>query len=322
MRFFNFLVLLIAAVLPVSGISAPNNYPTRPVTIIVPYPPGGTADTVVRIVAQQLTESLGQAVVIDNRAGGGGSIGWGAGARATPDGYTLVALDTSFAMAPSLISKLLFDPARDFAHVAALCTAPFVVLVPPVSPAKSVKEFVELAKARPGDLHYGTGGVGQSAHILAEWFSSLAGVRLTHVPYKGGAPSNLALMTNEVQMTIPVVTGGIPLVNSGKARALMVTSEKRVPQLPDVPSAPEAGLPGMVANNWFWIAAPAKTPPEVVELLGKAIAAAANHPATVRKFAEAGVSPMTTTPTQTAKLAADDARRWSSIIKTTGIKAE
>lgn len=322
MRFANLLVFLATAVLPVIGMASGNTFPNRPVTIIVPYPPGGTADTVVRIVAQQLTESLGQAVVIDNRAGGGGSIGWAAGARGAADGYTLVALDTSFAMAPSLVAKLPFDPARDFVHIAGLCTAPFVMLVPPLPQPQSVKEFIELAKAKPGALNYGTGGVGQSAHILGEWFSSLAGVRLTHVPYKGGAPSNQAVMTNEVQMVIPVVTAALPLVSSGKVRALMVTSEKRVPQLPDVPSAPEAGLPGMIANNWFWIAAPAKTPREIVDLLGKATAAAVNHPTTIRRFAEAGLTPMTTTPAQTAKLATDDARRWSSIIKATGIKAE
>lgn len=319
---FTSLLLLAAAVLPLSGMAAGNTFPNRPVTIIVTYPPGGTADIATRIVAQQLTESLGQPFVVDNRAGAGGAIGWAAAARSAPDGYTLVALDTAFAMAPSIVAKLPIDPSRDFVHVSGLGAAPFVMFVPPTPQPQSVKEFVGQAKANPGKLNYGSGGIGNSAHIVGEWFSSLAGVRLTHVPYKGGAPMNQAVMSGEVQVAFSALPAALGLLKAEKVRALMVTSEKRLPQLPDVPSAPEAGLPKMIGSNWFTIAAPAKTPPEIVAFLGKAIAEAVNQPGTSSRFLQAGLTPMATTPAQTEKLVKDDSRRWAAIIKAAGIKAE
>lgn len=322
MRFTGLLILIVTALMPVSSMAADNTFPNRPVTIIVTYPPGGTADISTRIIAQQLALLLKQPFVVDNRAGAGGTIGWAAAARAAPDGYTLVALDTAFAMAPSILAKLPVDPSRDFVHVAGVGAAPFVMFVPPTPRPSSVKDFVDHAKANPGRVNYGSGGIGNSAHVVAEWFSSLAGVQLTHVPYKGGAPMNQAVMSNEVQVAFSALPAAMGLVKGEKVRALMVTSDKRLPQLPNVPSAPEAGLPGMVGSNWFTIAAPAKTPPEIVALLSNAIVAAVNHPDTSSRLAQAGLTPMPTTPAQTTKLVKDDTRRWSTIIKAAGIKAE
>jgi tripartite-type tricarboxylate transporter receptor subunit TctC len=322
MKLISLLFAVLAAAFPSVGSAADNKFPSRPVTIIVTYPPGGTADIAVRILAQQLGEVLGQSVVVDNRPGGGGAIGWAAGARAPSDGYTLVALDSSFSMAPSIHSKLPFDPARDFVHLSGVFTSPYVVLAPPLPQYQSMKDLIDSAKANPGKLNYGTGGVGQNAHVIGELLNAQAGVKLTHIPYKGGAPSNQAVMTNEVQAVFPLLASAIPLVKSGKVRALMVTAEKRVPELPDVPSAREVGLPGMVASSWLWLAAPAKTPAAVQAKLSKAIADTVNSPATARRLIEAGLTPYATTSAQATKLVADETQRWSSVIKKAGIKAD
>lgn len=322
MRFSNAILLVGFALLSACGTAAAQGYPNRPVTIIVTYPPGGTTDIATRIVAQRLSDSLGQAFIVENRPGAGGAIGWGAAAKAAPDGYTLVALDTAFAMAPGIVTNLAVDPRKDFVHISEMAAAPFVMVVPPASQARSAKEFIALAKASPGKLNYSSGGVGNSAHLVAEWFSSLADVRLTHVPYKGGAPMNQAITVNEVQVGFPTLPSAMAMIKAGKLRPLMVTNDKRLASLPDVPSAPEAGLPEMIGNNWFTIAAPARTPPEIVELLAKAIAAAVNDPATRQRLESAGLTPVSTSPRETTEMIEKDMQRWAGVAKAANIKAD
>lgn len=315
-------LVAVVALAAVSGLAAAQGYPTRPITLVVPFSAGGTGDIVARTVAQRMSEVLGKPVVVDNKPGGGGVIGWNAVASAAPDGYTLLATDTSFAMAAALIPKLPFDPQKAFVHVATTASVPFIMVVNPEVPAKTVKEFIAIAKAQPGKLFYGSGGNGTSSHLAGEWFKNLAGVDITHVPYKGGAAANQDLMAGQVQVVFPAVASAIPGIKSGKMRALMVTSEKRVAALPDVPSAPEAGLPKMIGVNWFGISAPAKTPPEVVEKLHAAILASLATPDVKERFAGAGVDPVGNSSAQAAAFVAEEIQRWSALVKAANIKPE
>jgi tripartite-type tricarboxylate transporter receptor subunit TctC len=317
---FRFLIAI--ALVATSSVAVGQAYPTKPITIIVPFSAGGTGDIVARTVAQKLSDTLGKPVIVDNRPGGGGVIGWNAVANAAPDGYTLLATDTSYAMAAALIPKLPFDARKDFVHVATTASVPFIMVVNPDVPAKNVKEFIALAKAQPGKLHYGSGGNGTSSHLAGEWFKDLAGVDIAHVPYKGGAAAIQDLIGGHVQVSFPAVASAMPGIKAGKLRALMVTADKRVPALPDVSSAPEAGLPTMIGVNWFGISAPAKTPPDVLDRLHKAILVALASPEVKDRLAGAGVDPVGNTPAQASAFVNDEIQRWSALVKSASIKPE
>ena len=297
-------------------------YPARPITLIVPFATGGTTDIVARVVAHELTSSLGRQVLVENRTGGGGVVGWSAAARAAPDGYTLLAQELSYAIAAGLIPTLPFDPRKSLTPVTTVASVPHVMVVHPSVKATSVKELIALAKASPGKLFYGSGGNGTNTHLGSELFKNLAGVDLVHVPYKGAGAVLQDLLGGQVQMLVSAVATPLPHIKSGKLRALMVTDEKRSAVLPDVPSAPEAGLPKMVMLFWVGFAVPAGTPPPIIERLQKEVVIALAAPDTKKRFADMAVDGVGTTPAQAAKLVDDEIQRWSAVIKAANIKAD
>ncbi|MBB2776298.1 UNVERIFIED_ORG: tripartite-type tricarboxylate transporter receptor subunit TctC [Comamonas terrigena] len=311
-----------AAALTLSTTAIAQNYPTKPITVIIPYSVGGTTDIVARLVTTQIGNNLGQVLIADNRVGGGGQIGWSAAARSAPDGYTLLTTEMSFTIAPGLLPKLPFDARKDFSHVITAAAAPHVLVINPGVPAKTVQEFVALAKAKPGSMNYGSGGNGTNTHLGGELFKSAAGVDLLHVPYKGAGQVLTDLMAGQVQALVTSLPTALPHIKSGKLRALVVTSDTRSPLLPDVPSAKETNLPSFVMDFWVGFAAPAGTPTAIIEKLNHAIAATLTSPEGKRRLAEQGLTPVANTPVQASQLAAAEMQRWAAIIKSAGIKAE
>lgn len=311
-----------AAALTLSTTAIAQNYPTKPITVIIPYSVGGTTDIVARLVTTQLGNSLGQSLIADNRVGGGGQIGWSAAARSAPDGYTLLTTEMSFTIAPGLLPKLPFDARKDFSHVITAAAAPHVLVINPGVPAKTVQEFVALAKAKPGSMNYGSGGNGTNTHLGGELFKSAAGVDLLHMPYKGAGQVLTDLMAGQVQALVTSLPTALPHIKSGKLRALVVTSDTRSPLLPDVPSAKEANLPSFVMDFWVGFAAPAGTPTAIIEKLNHAIATTLTSSEGKRRLAEQGLTSAANTPVQASQLAAAEMQRWATIIKSAGIKAE
>jgi tripartite-type tricarboxylate transporter receptor subunit TctC len=297
-------------------------YPTKPITLIVPYATGGTTDIVARVMAHELTASLGKQVLVDNRTGGGGVVGWSAAARAAPDGYTLLAQELSYAIGATLITNLPFDARRALPPVSTVASVPHVMVVNPAVKATSVKELVALAKAQPGKLNYGSGGNGTNTHLGGELFKSLAGVDIVHIPYKGAGAVLADLLSGQVQMLVSAVTTTLPHIKSGKLRALMVTDSRRTSALPDVPSAPEAGIPKMVMLYWVGLAVPAGTPPPIVERLNKEVVAALATAESKKRFADLALDPVGNTPAQAAKLVDDEIQRWGAVIKAANIRAD
>ncbi len=283
-----------------SSLGAAQGIVAKPITVIVPYSAGGTTDITARIVAQKLSDA-GSTAVVDNRAGAGGVIGWSLAAKSPPDGATIVTTDTSFSMSPGLHPKLVVNPSV---------------------PAKTAQEFIVLAKTGAGDVNYGSGGNGSSTHLGAELFRSVTGVPLTHVPYKGASQAMQDLMAGQVQVLFTAVPTALPHIKSGKLRALLVTSDKRVAALPDVPSAPEAGVPKMLADNWFGFAVPANTPKEIVDKLNKAIVIGLNAPDSRKRFADLGLNVVGNSPAEAAKLVDEEIQRWGALIKSANIKAD
>ena len=229
---------------------AQSAYPARNITLVVPFSAGGSTDIITRIMARELSGQFDRQVIADNRVGGGGAIGWNAVARSAADGYTVLATELSFAIAAGLIPNLPFDPRKDFQHVVTATSVPHALVVTPSLPVKNVKEFLALAKARPGDLNYGSGGSGTNTHLGSELLKNLTGIKMVHIPYKGAGAVLQDLMGGQVQALISAVPTILPYVNSGRLRALMVTDDKRSHVLPNVPSAKEAGLPKMVMLFW------------------------------------------------------------------------
>jgi tripartite-type tricarboxylate transporter receptor subunit TctC len=297
-------------------------YPTKPITLIVPYATGGTTDIVARVVGQELTQSLGKPVLVDNRTGGGGIVGWSAAARAAPDGYTLLAQELSYAIAVGLIPTLPFDAHKALTPVSTVATVPHVLVVHPSVKATSVKELIALAKASPGKLNYGSGGNGTNTHLGSELFKSLTGVDIVHIPYKGAGAVLADLLGGQVQMLVSAVTTTLPHIKSGKLRALMVTDNKRSAVLPDVPSAPESGLPKMVMLYWVGFAVPTGTPQPIIQRLNRDINAALGAPDTKKRFGDLALDAAGNTPAQAARLVDDEIQRWTAVIKAANIKAD
>jgi len=294
----------------------------KPITIIVPYAPGGSADLVTRVLAQFAAPGVGAPIVVDNRTGGGGVVGWGAAARSAPDGTTLLTVELSYAIAAGLIPTLPFDPQKAFTQITTAVKVPHVLVVNPAVPAKNVQEFIALAKAQPGKLNYGSGGNGTNTHLAGELFKSTTGVNLVHVPYKGAGAVLTDLMGNQVQALITSVPTALPHIKSGKLRALMVTGSERNAMLPDVPTAKEAGIPKMDIDYWIGIGAPAGIPQAMVEKLNKEFNAALAQPEAKKRFAEMGMTVVANTPAQATQLVNSEIQRWSAVIKQAGIKAD
>jgi tripartite-type tricarboxylate transporter receptor subunit TctC len=294
----------------------------KPVTIVVPFSPGGSTDLVSRVIAQFSSAGLGAPVIVDNRTGGGGVVGWSYVARATPDGTTLLTVELSYAIAAGLIPTLPFDPKKAFAQITTAVKVPHILVINPDVPAKTVKEFIALAKAQPGKLNYGSGGNGTNTHLAGELFNSITGTSLVHIPYKGAGAVLTDLMSGQVQALITSLPTALPHIKTGKLRALMVTGGERNPALPDVPSAKESGLPKMDMDFWIGFGAPAGTPQNVIDKLNKEINASLTLPDAKKRIAEMGLTVVANTPAQATQLVESEIARWGAVIKQAGIKAD
>lgn len=297
-------------------------FPEKLLTIIIPFAPGGTNDIVGRLVARELGTQVGKQVVPENRAGGGGLIGWSAAVRAPADGYTLLSMDMSYAIAAGLLPKIPFDARKDFTPVSTVAATPFVMVVRADNPVKSVADFVQIAKKSPGKLNYGSAGNGTNSHLAAEVFKANNGVFVTHVPYKGASAVLQDLMAGQVDVLFTAMPTALPLIKSGRLKALMVTSAARVAQLPDVPTAQEAGQAKMVMDFWAGVAVPAGTPQPIVQQLNKAITEAMSKPEAKRVLAEQGLFPVLDTPAQANQKLGSEIDRWSAVIKSAKITVE
>lgn len=297
-------------------------YPTRPIRAIVPFPAGGGIDTVIRILAPKMSESLGQQLIIDNRAGASGTLGTEVVAKSAPDGYTLLGTFSSHSQNQILYRKLPFDTLRDFAPITLFGTVPNILVSNPSLPVKSVKELVALAKRRPGDILYASIGPASPSHLTAELFNSMAGVKTTHVPYKGAAPSLVALVSGETQITFTTVLVAVPYLKANRLRALGVTSLKRSAALPDVPTLDEAGIPGFDSTAWWGLLAPAKTPKPIIDRLFNVATATMKTPEIRARLDQLGAEPGGQTPEAFDQLIRDDIDKWGKVVKALGITAD
>ena len=300
-----------------------DGFPSRPITIVVPFPPGGSSDVVTRLIAQRLGDNLKANIVIDNRGGGGGVPAAIAIKQATPDGYTLfLANNGLFAIMPALTADIRFDPIKDFQPIRPLFAFPSVLVVPSGSPARTAKELVELAKSKPGGLNYASQGVGSGGHILGEMFRLKSGAPVVHVPYRGAGPAVTDLVAGNVDLLFSSYVSAIGQVQGGKLRLIAWIGAERSPAIPDVPTMAEAGYPGTELEIWQGIVAPLGTPPAIVRKLHEEFVKAAHAPEVERKVAEQAVEMYTTTPEAMAKLIAGDVARLGKVIRDAGIKAQ
>lgn len=294
-------------------------YPTKPVTIIVPFAAGGTTDILARIIGQALTAELGQSVVVDNRAGAGGNIGGQAAAKAAPDGHTLfMGTVGTHAINASLYKKMPFDPVKDFAPLTRVANVPNLLVANPQQPFKTVPEMIAYAKANPGKINFGSPGNGASPHLSGELFNAMAKVELTHIPYKGSAPAVTDLLGNQIAIMFDNMPSVIPHVRSGKLRAIAITTAKRSPELPDVPTIAEAGVPGYEAMSWFGLLAPAATPAPVLAKLSGALAKVLANPEVKKKIVDQGGEPVNETPAQFAAFIQSESVKWGKVVKSSG----
>lgn len=314
--------LILALALGIApAVAAGQAYPSKPVRLIVPFAAGGSTDIIGRTVGQKLNEMWGQPVLVDNRPGGSTVIGTDAVAKAAPDGHTLLITPAPFTIVPSLIAKLPYDPARDFEPVILINTTPLVVVVHPGVPAKSIKELIALAKRKPGALNYGSSGSGGSNHLAGELFNAMAGVKMVHIPYKGNAPALADLVGGHVDAVFNGLTSAMPLIKSGRLRALAVTSLSRSAALPDMPTLDELGLKGFQAVAWNGLTAPARTPKEIVAKLNADVLKVIRSPELAERLKAEGSDPVGNSPAQYAAFLRDEIAKWAKVIKTAGIKS-
>ena len=298
-----------------------SKYPTRPIRLIIPFPPGGSNDILGRFIAQKMTERLGQTTIADNRPGADGIIGTDAAARAAPDGLTILIVSTSFTMNPA-VHKLPYDSLKSLVPVAQIASGGNVIATHPTFPAKTVKDLVALAKAKPGHLRYASSGIGGFNHFGGEQFNMLAGVKLIHIPYKGGGPSMLDVMTGQVEVVFGTLIQAIPHIRSGKLKALGVGSAKRSPLLPDVPTVSESGVPGYDGSVWWGILVPAGVPEGIVMKLNSTIGAIVSEPEMTKRLVAEAAEPVIGTPEAFGKLIVNDIAKHVRIAKQAGIRAE
>ncbi len=315
-------VFAAVAVLAAGAVFA-QSYPVKPIRLVVPFPPGGPADSVARVLAQKLTEVIGQNVVVDNRAGATGTIGAGLVAKSPPDGYTLL-LGTSneLAMSPGLFDKLPYDPVKDFAPLSNVINFPNILVVNPHLPARTVAELVALARAKPGQLSFATSGIGSTNHLTGVVFQDIQKVKVNYVPYKGGGPAVTDLMGGHVDSMFATMPSVVPFVKSGKLKALVLTDNKHWPALPEVPSAKEAGVPDLIVITWNGVLAPAGVPDAVIAKLNADITTVANSTDMKERMKAQAAEIATTTPDVFAAMLRNDFAKWSKIIKQAGMRAE
>src|SRR5580692_11001079 len=313
--------LWLALIASAAPAAAADDYPNHAIRMIIPFAPGGSNDVVGRIIANQLGEKLGKQVFVDNRPGAGGVVGSDLAAKADPDGYTLLIISIAHAVDPWLY-KTPFDPVKDFAPVSIIATGTNVLSVNPNVPVHSVKELLDLAKAKPGVLNYASAGIGSFQHLSGELFKLKAGVNIQHVPYKGGGPAMLAVIAGEDQVMFSSIVQTVPNIQNGLLRALATGGEKRSPILPDLPTIAEAGVPGYVATNWWGIVAPVGTPQPIVDKLHDTIAGLLDSAATKKFLDNEGAAPVHMTAAEFGTFIESEIAKWGPVVKQAGMKAE
>lgn len=296
-------------------------YPNRPIRLIVPLAPAGGMDTIARGISQKLTESMGQSVVVDNRSGGGGVIGVETVSHSTPDGYTLLVMSATSLIYP-LMYKAKYDMQRDFAPIVQLTTQPYVIVVNPNVPVKSVSELIAYAKANPGKLNFASSGNGSLIHLMTELFKSMTGAPMTHVPYRGIGAAYPDLLGGQIQLIFASSISAMPLIQAGRLRALAVTGGKRAKALPDLPTVIEAGVPGFVVNQWYAMLAPAGTPKAIVDKLNREVNKTLQYPDIIQRFTNDGAEAAGGTPQQVAAHMKSEREKWLKVIKDAGIRGD
>ena len=290
-------------------------YPQKPVRLVIPFSPGGGTDILARAASDKLSDALGTSIVIDNRPGAGSTVGVGLVAREPADGYTLLFTSASYTFAPNFYRDLPYDPIRDFKPITMFGSQPSILVVHPSLPAKSIKELLALAKKRPGEIHYASAGRGSNIHLTTELFLYKAGIKVTQVPYKGGGPALVAVMSGESQLVIPSLNSALPFVRSGRLRALGVTSKKRAALLPNVPTVDESGVPGYIKAAWFGLFAPAALPQSIVTRLYQAVAKALKDPVIVRRLSADGMDPGGQSPREFEAFVHSELAEWAKLIR-------
>lgn len=311
---------ILAGALVVTPPAAAQDYPKRPIELVVPFVAGGTTDNIARLMAQRFSESWGQTVVVNNRAGGGSTIGTNAVAKAPPDGHTLLVTTIGFAINAGL-QKLPYDPIGDFTPITELASLPLVLVVHASVPAANLQEFIALAKSKPGGWDYASSGTGTSPHLAAEMFKSMAGIELVHVPFKGNAEAMNSLMGGHVKIYFALVPAVLQHIKTGALRAIAVTTEERLPYLPDVPTIAELGFPGYEISSWQGVFAPAGTPKDVVGKINGELVRMLNVPEVRRRILQEGADPVGSTPDAFATRVKNEITKWTKVIKTSGIQA-
>jgi len=313
--------LLACAALLMGSAAFAQTYPAGAMRIVVPFPPGGGTDILSRAVAQKLNEAWGVSVIVDNRGGANGTIGAAAVAKAAPDGHTLIVVPSGFAVNPSIYRNLPFDTVKDFSPVTQLASSPLVLVVHPSFPPRSVKELVALLKARPGDINYGSSGNGSPPHLATELFKLLTGTKMIHIPYKGAGPAAVDVIAGQIPIYFMNALSAVPHMKSGRLRPLGVTSDKRFPGLPNVPTIAEAGVPGYAMTNWYGMLAPAGTPrPSVTKLHGE-VARILNLPELKERLSSEGAEVIASTPEQFAAFLKAEMATAAKIVKASGMTA-
>ena len=315
------------ALLLLLGIFAANaaaqSWPAKPVRLMVPFPPGGSTDIIARIVAQKLGERLGQPFIIENRGGAGGTLGTAQVAKSAPDGYNLVLGTTStHVVAPSVFKQPGYDPVKDFAPISLVAVTPYLLVVNPSLPAKSLKELVDLAKSRPGKLNYASAGVGSTTHLSMEMLKGASKIYMLHIPYTGNGPAGTAVIGGQVEVLFGSLPAVLPHAKSGRVRALAVGTPVRSPSLPEVPTVAESGYPGFDASLWLAVMAPAGTPQPIVERLHKEIVSLVGAADTRDALGKAGAEPLTSTPAELAAMIRDGVAKYAEIVKMAGVTPE
>ena len=311
-----------AALALASAAPAAQQYPSRPIRLIVPFAPGGGTDITARAIAQKLTESWGQTVVVDNRAGANGTIGVDIAAKSAPDGYTITMISSSHAVNVGLMPKLPYDLMKDLTPITQATSQPYVMVIHPSVPAKTVKEFIAYARGKPGGVNYGSSGTGGISHLGGALLGQIAGIEMVHIPYKGGAPSTMDLIAGQIQMQLGTLLLTGPHIRSGKLRVLAVTTPKRWPGTPELPTMQEAGVPGFAITQWYGLIAPGKTPQPIVAKLNQEISRQLHQPDVKEKLAADGADAVGNAPSEFGAHIRAEIAKYSKLVKQIGLKAE
>ena len=319
-KMFGWLMAIAGALAPLSVVQA--QYPEKPLRWILTQPPGGANDILGRPVTQRLSEAIGQPIVVDNRGGAGGNIGAAAGAKAPADGYTVTQLSITHSISASLYAKLDYSFLEDFAPVTLLATGPNVLAVHPAVPVKTVRDVIALAKARPGEITYSSSGSGTPNHLAAELFNYMTGVRMLHVPYKGGGNSMIGLVSGEVMLSFASMPSSIGHIRAGRLKPIAVSTLERSPALPELPTISEAGVPGYEAKSWFGLFAPTGTPKEIIARLNTEIHKVLKRPDVIKALDTAGLAVRASTPVEAASFARNEVEKWAKVVRAAKMRAE